>query len=133
MVGFIIAIVIFVIGSFIYDSCKQYSTMRSEGGVKTKYAQLIELIMAEDVRIKIYQETNTFISLGVHSVGGARIFYIQQTFGNVNIQLKIKDNPILGNFKMEWTFPESMSQEQMYYQINADFQEKATSQLSRYK
>lgn len=36
--------------------------------------------------------------------------------------MQIKNNPIMGNLKKEWTFPENMDQEDMIININKDME-----------
>ena len=116
----IAVIVVVIIIKFARDSAKQSYDIKSQGGVRKKYATLIELIMSGDSRSKIFQETNTFISVGVSGAAGSTIFYIQQTFGNVTIQYEVKNNPIVGFLKKEWTFPEDMDQNLMWEKMNND-------------
>lgn len=41
--------------------------------------------------------------------------------------MEIKNNPLLGNMKMEWSFPEDMNQEHMIEKINHDIEDKFSS------
>lgn len=133
MVTFIIIVAILIIGKFLYDSHKQSSKIKSEGGVRKKYNVLIEYILSLDSRNKIFQETNTFVSVGISGAAGSQIFYIQETFSVVNIQMKVRNNPLFGNLNMEWKFPESMNQEQMLIKMNNDINKKMQSLIDRYK
>ena len=118
---FIIILVVIMIGKFIYDSSKQSEQVKSEGGMREKYSTLIEYLL-DHPNSRIYQETNTFLSIGVSSAAGSTVYYLQQTYGNITIQMKIKNNPLIGNINMEWTFPESMNQRHMIQKIENDIQ-----------
>lgn len=120
MWGFIITIVVLIILKFLYDTFKQSSKITSEGGVRKKYATLVECFLSAHENSRILQETNTFVSVGVSGMGGSQIFSIYPTYGNVTITMQIKNNPIMGNLKKKWTFPENMDQEDMIFNINKD-------------
>ncbi len=120
---FLIIIAVIVVGiiiKFAADSTKQSSEVKSQGGMRKKYATLINHILSSDPKAKIFQEENTFISAGVSGIAGSTIFYIQQTYGNVTIQYEVKNNPIVGFLKKEWTFPENMDQDLMWERMNND-------------
>ena len=129
MWGFIITIVVLIILKFLYDTFKQSSKITSEGGVRKKYATLVEYFLSAHENSRIFQETKTFVSVGVSGMG-AQIFSIYPTYGNVTITMQIKNNPIMGNLKKEWTFPENMDQEDMIININKDI-EKFMSDFSK--
>ena len=46
--------------------------------------------------------------------------------------MEIKDNPLLGNMKMEWSFPEDMNQEHMIEKIDQDIEDKFSSLANIY-
>ncbi|MCH5308364.1 MAG: hypothetical protein J1E58_00780 [Prevotella sp.] len=133
MVTFIILVIILIVGKFLFDSMQQSDKMKSEGGVRKKYKVLVDSLLAADPRNKIFQETNTFVSVGISGVAGSQIFNIQATFGTVTIQMKVSNNPLLGNINMEWQFPESMNQEHMLMKMNDDINKKMQSLMERYQ
>ena len=122
MWGFIITLVVLIILKFLYDTFKQSSKITSEGGVRIKYATLIEYFLSAHENSRVFQETNTFVSVGVSGMGGSQIFSIYPSYGNITITMQIKNNPIMGNLKKEWTFPEHMNQEDMIININKDME-----------
>lgn len=124
MITFIIVVVVFIVIKFIYDSVKQSNDIASQGGVRRKYSVLINHILSGHENAKIFQETNTFVSVGVSGIAGSTVFFIQQTYGNVTIQYKVKNNPILGEMNKEWTFPENMDQNLMIRRINEDLEKE---------
>lgn len=123
----------YLIVRFAIDSAKQSRNMKSRGGVREKYSILINHILAQDPRIKIFQETSTFVSVGISGIAGSQVYYIQQTFSTVTIQMKIKDNPLLGSFSIEWNFPENMNQQEMINKINSDVETKTKSIIEKYQ
>ena len=133
MVMFIIIVAVLIIGKFLFDTQRQSSKIKSEGGVRNKYKVLIDYILSLDSRCKIFQETNTFVSVGISGIAGSQVFYIQPTFGTVTIQMKVRNNPLFGNLNMEWTFPESMNQEHMFIKMNDDINKKIQSLTERYQ
>ena len=130
MWGFIITLVVLIILKFLYDTFKQSLKITSEGGVRIKYATLIEYFLSAHENSRVFQETNTFVSVGVSGMGGSQIFSIYPSYGNITITMQIKNNPIMGNLKKEWTFPEHMNQEDMIININMDI-EKFMSDFSK--
>ena len=124
---FIIVLVSFIIIKFIYDSVKQSSKVKSEGGIRKKYSVLIDHLLSGHERCRILQDTNTFVSVGIIGPAGSQIYHIYPSYGNVSIRMEIKNNPIYGNIKMEWTFPENMDQEEMIQNINQGIKTKFSS------
>ena len=127
----IIVIVVFIIGKFVYDSIKQSGEMKAQGGVRTKYAHLIQLLLDSDPRARIIQETNTFVNVGISGPAGAQSFFLQQTFGKLTVQIVIKNNPLLGDMTIERTFPENMDQDEMSKELMKTQQSEIKKRLSR--
>lgn len=132
MWGFIITIFILIVIKFIYDTSKQSSKIKSEGGVRKKYALLVDHFLSGHERCRIIQNDNTFVSVGVTGPAGSQIYYIYPSYGNVTIRMEIKNNPLLGNMKMEWRFPENMDQEHMIEKINHDIEQHFMSLTNKY-
>ncbi|MBR5957060.1 MAG: hypothetical protein IKZ99_01710 [Salinivirgaceae bacterium] len=120
MLTIVIAIVLLIVGKFIYDLANQSQEVASQGGVRKKYAVLIDCILSGHENARIYRNENNFVAVGVSNMAGSTMFYIQQTFGKVTIQCEVKNNPIIGFFKKEWTFPEDMDQYLMWQKMNND-------------
>lgn len=123
MLGFIITLVVLILIKFIYDSAKQSGKIKSEGGIRNKYSILINHLLEGHPDCRIYQETNTFVSVGVSSAAGSTMYYIFPSYGNVTIRMEIKNNPLLGNVNKEWKFPENMNQEDMMFKISSDIEQ----------
>ena len=117
----IITIVIFIIGLFLYDTSKQSTQIKKEGGMRIKYRDLITYIISQDSKTRIFQETSNSITVGVSNIGGTTLFILTQTYGKLTVQWKV-DNPIFGKHSMEWDFPEYGDQETMMARIMNDLE-----------
>jgi hypothetical protein len=124
---FIIILILFFVGRFIYDTAKQSEKISREGGIRRKYSVLINHLLEGRPDCRILQEDNTFVAVGVCGAAGSTVYYIYPSYGNVSIKMEIKNNPLLGDMKMEWRFPESMSQERMIEKINSDLEQRFMS------
>lgn len=126
---FIIIILVCIVIKFIYDTSKQSEQVQKEGGIRTKYAVLVDYFLSGDKRCRILQNDNTFVSVGVTGPAGSQIYYIYPSYGSVSIKMEMKNNPLFGHLKMEWTFPEEMDQYKMIDKINQDLEVKFSSIL----
>ena len=89
------------------------------------------MILDSDKRIRIIQETNTFVNVGISGPAGAQSFLLYQTFGKLTVQIVIKNNPLLGNFKIERSFPENMDQEEIMKELIIAQNEEIQNKLNR--
>ncbi len=124
---FIIIVVVLIIGKFLFDTAKQSSSIKDQGGIRQKYSILINNFLQGHERSRILQSSNTFVAVGVQGAPGSQIFYVFPTYGKVTIRMEMKNNPLWGNMKMEWVFPENMDQNLMIEKINIDIATKFTS------
>lgn len=124
VVKIILIVVGFIFLRFIIDAIGQSSDMKKQGGARQKYAKIVDYILSSHPDSKIFQQTNTLVVVGVQGVAGSQVFYIQKTFSVVNIQMKVRNNPLWGNIEMEWNFPEDKDQDQIISQINSDIKKK---------
>ena len=132
MLKFIIIVVLFFIGKFIFDSLNQSKEMKILGGIRKKYSKLVQTLLEADPRAKVIQETDTFMNIGVSGPAGAQSFLLQQTFGYLTIQIVVKNNPLLGDMKIERSFPEGMDQELMMAELMETQQKEVMSKINRY-
>lgn len=116
----IIILLAFIVIRFIYDTVKQSAKIKNEGGVRNKYAILINHFLSGHKQSQIFQDDNTLVSVGVMGIAGSQIYFISPAYGNVSIRMEIKNNPLFGNTKMEWLFPENMDQSLMIEKIDHD-------------
>lgn len=121
----IIAIVIFIAFKLGSTSGQVVGSVNSSGGMRAKYAKLLENILGGHKDSKIFVETRTYIRAGVSNYGGTTLFHIQQSTGNkVIIQYEVKDNPVVPSYQLEWTFPDDMDQDEMMAVMAMDIQKK---------
>ena len=121
----IIAIVIFIAFKLGSTSGQVVGSVNSSGGMRAKYAKLLENILGGHKDSKIFVETRTYIRAGVSNYGGTTLFHIQQSTGNkVIIQYEVKDNPVVPSYQLEWTFPDDMDQDEMMAVMAMDMQKK---------
>lgn len=112
----IIAIVIaYRIGS---KSGEMISSSINAGGMRVKYAKLLEHILNGHPESKIVVETRTYLRAGVSNYGGTTMFHIQQNVGGtVLIDYEVSNNPAVPSFTLHYSFPDTMDQDEMYDRI----------------
>lgn len=117
VIGFIGA---FILVRFIIDLIIQSKKMKAQGGARQKYSKIVDYILSSHNDSKIFHQDNTSVVVGVQGIAGSQVFYITKTFDVVNIQMKVKNNPLCGNIEREWKFPENMNQEKIIEQMKRD-------------
>jgi len=121
----IIAIVIFIAFKVGSTSGQVVGSVNSSGGMRVKYAKLIENILGGHKDSQIFVETRTYIRVGVSNYGGTTLFHIQQSTGNkVIIQYEVKNNPVVPSYQLEWIFQDDMDQDEMMAVMAMDIQKK---------
>lgn len=118
----VVVVIAFKLGS---TSGQVIGSVNSSGGMRVKYAKLLNNILSGHKDSKIFAETRTYIKAGVSNYGGTTLFHIQQSTGNkVIIQYEVKNNPVVPSFQLTWTFPDDMDQDEMRNVIVLDIQRK---------
>lgn len=121
----VIVVVVFIAFKLGSTSGQVVGSVNSSGGMRVKYAKLLENILGGHKGSKIFVETRTYIRAGVSNYGGTTLFHIQQSTGNkVIIQYEVKDNPVVPSYQLEWTFPDNMDQDEMMAVMAMDIQKK---------
>lgn len=121
----VVAVVAFIAYKLGSTSGQVVGSVNSSGGMRVKYAKLIENILGGHKDSQIFVETRTYIRVGVSNYGGTTLFHIQQSTGNkVIIQYKVKNNPVVPSYQLEWTFPDDMDQDEMMAVMAMDIQKK---------
>lgn len=115
---------------FARDSFKQSDKVTKEGGMRKKYSVIVNWLL-EDENARIVNETSTAIMIGKKGYSGS-IFDIVQTFDTVTIQCKL-NNMVLGNHKLEWSFPEYGDQREMIKRIENDVSIYTNNVMSKFK
>lgn len=121
----VIAIVVFIAFKLGSASGQVVGSVQSSGGMRVKYAKLLDNILGGHKDSQIFVETRTYIRAGVSNYGGTTLFHIQQSTGNkVIIHYEVKDNPVVPSYQLEWTFPDNMDQDEMMVIMAMDMQKK---------
>ena len=86
---------VYIIIRFVIDSNEQSSEMEKSGGMKVKYATLIDGLLQQVPNIKIQKETPTCIELSanfmVEGMSGTYYVFINHLFNNkLNVQIWVK-------------------------------------------
>lgn len=124
----IVAIIVFIAFKIGSTSGQVVGSVNNSGGMRVKYARLLENILGGHKDSKVFVETRTYLRAGVSNYGGTTLFHIQQSTGNkVIIQYEVKDNPAVPAFQLEWVFPDDMEQNEMMVVISNDIQKKMVS------
>lgn len=124
----IVAIIVFIAFKIGSTSGQVVGSVNNSGGMRVKYARLLENILGGHKDSKVFVETRTYLRAGVSNYGGTTLFHIQQSTGNkVIIQYEVKDNPAVPAFQLEWVFPDDMDQNEMMVVISNDIQKKMVS------
>lgn len=124
----IVAIIVFIAFKFGSTSGQIVGSVKNSGGMRVKYARLLENILGGHKDSKVFAETRTYIRAGVSNYGGTTLFHIQQSTDNkVIIQYEVKDNPAVPAFQLEWVFPDTMDQDEMMVVMGSDIQKKMVS------
>ena len=114
----IIAAVVFIAFKIGNKSGEMVSSSTNAGGMRIKYAKLLECILSGHQDSKIVVETRTYIRAGVSNYGGTTMFHIQQSTGNtVLIDYEVSHNPAVPSFTLHFSFPDNMDQDEMYDRI----------------
>ena len=121
----VIAVVVFIAFKLGSTSGQVVGNVNSSGGMRIKYAKLLDNILGGHKDSQIFVETRTQIRAGVSNYGGTTLFHIQQSTGNkVIIQYEVKNNPVIRPFQLEWTFPDDMDQDEMMIRMGTDIQRR---------
>lgn len=124
----VVAVIVFIAFKIGSTSGQVVGSVNNSGGMRVKYARLLENILSGHKDSKVSVETRTYLRAGVSNYGGTTLFHIQQSTGNkVIIQYEVKDNPAVPAFQSEWVFPDDMDQDEMMVVISNDIQKKMVS------
>ena len=97
----------------------------AHGGMREKYNVLVERLLSSHPNMAVLTETRTFMDIGMNNPDGFSHFYFQQLSKNaIMIQFELKGDPTIPDFKIDWTFNDSLDQEMMLLKIFTDLQRK---------
>lgn len=123
-------VILIIIGAiFIFKFGKRtdetVGRVSSDGGMRLKYSKLLNHILQGHKDCKVLLETRTYIRAGVSNYGGTTMFHIQQCPNNtVMIDYDVSNNPVVPDFSLRFTFPDTMNQDEMMEQIGLGVQRK---------
>lgn len=123
-------VILIIIGAiFIFKFGKRtgetVGRVSSDGGMRLKYSKLLNYILQGHKDCKVLLETRTYIRAGVSNYGGTTMFHIQQCPNNtVMIDYDVSNNPVVPDFSLRFTFPDTMNQDEMMEQIGLGVQRK---------
>ena len=128
---FLILIVIFIVIHFAKDSYNESEKVVKESGIRTKYKTLIDNFADPSSGMKILKETNKYICVGMTNSSGSISFHFQHTFRQIDVTFEM-NNMFVGNHKLEWSFPESMNQQEMIEQIETRIRQYMDNVTSKF-
>lgn len=123
MIWVIIVIIIgVIIFFFLRDRDKMLnSQVDGHGGMKQKYSQLIEW-MLNDPKAKLVKVSRDHVQISCVMQSTATHFFITETFSGVEIDWKAHLG-IMGNHKLTWKFPSSISDDDIILKIGTDLED----------
>lgn len=121
----IVAVIVFIAFKIGSTSGQVVGSVNNSGGMRVKYARLLENILGGHQDCKIFAATRTYIRVGVANYAGTTLYHIQQSTENkVIIHYEVKDNPVVPSIQLEWVFPDDMDQDEMMIIMGTDVQKK---------
>ena len=124
----IVAVIVFIAFKIGSTSGQVVGSVNNCGGMRVKYARLLENILSGHKDSKVFVETRTYLRAGVSNYGGTTLFHIKQSANNqVKVTYEIKNNPVCPNFTIEYNFPDDMDQDLMMDSIGNGIQNKMKS------
>lgn len=134
MSGILLLILVIVgicVFPFIKDSMQETNRVVKEGGIYNKYKTLIDNFIDPGSGMNVIQKTNKYMCVGMKNNTGSIVFHFQHTFKRINVTFEMR-NVFIGNHKLDWDFPETMSQTDMIKHIEnrtRQYMNNVTSQL----
>lgn len=129
---FVIIIVIIVIFNFAKDSYNENDKLVKQGGMRVKYRTLIDNFIDPDSGLDVVKETNNYVCVGTQNAAGSIAFHFQHSFNKITVTFEMK-NLFIGNHKLDWTFPETMDQQQMIDRIESGTRQYMDNVSSTFK
>ena len=99
ILSLIIAVVVYLIGMFIYDNVKQSIQMKKQGGVAKKYAGLIQLLLSSQYA-EIIQKTNTYVNIYDNDLGCPKSYQLMQSWGKLMVRIEYKPKSVIREIRL---------------------------------
>ena len=120
MMWFVIgAIVIFVFAKFFWDRRKLELSIKDRGGMLVVYKELVDLLLADHPKSKIFRQTSSYICIGVADNFTVTLFDILENFKVITITYRIKSR-FWGKHRLVWEFDKKEDPEFILFKINSD-------------
>lgn len=107
----IVVIITFFISRFLWDYFRQNQEVSRQGGMSTKYQELIGLLSGSS--LKRQNVSKNSITYSGKVAYGTMFFTLTQTFGKVTVEWG-NENSMLGRHSRKWIFDENDNQRGMY-------------------
>jgi len=130
MVVAIIIFIVVIIGWFLIDRNRMIVKLKNEGGIRSKYRELIDLMLAGHPNNKIFREDSTSLDLGVSSFGTSTTFTLLMAFKTITISYHVRSE-IFGNHSLKWDFGANDNQEFMFRYISKDIEKYFENNISK--
>ncbi|EKF56865.1 hypothetical protein I215_01585 [Galbibacter marinus] len=112
----VLAIIAFL---FFKDKGEENKRIAKQGGVKQKYGILINYILSSHPQMEVQKLNTDSITMAVIEPGVRTEFSIRHGFESVSVFWR-HYSAGFGNHRLNWTFPEFQSQEEMINEIEGD-------------
>ena len=131
-VTFIIVVIIIIAINFFKDSYKENDKLVKEGGIYKKYQTLIDNFVVPEEGFNVVSKTNNYICVAMRNSTGSIVFHFQHMYSEINVTFEM-NNILIGKHKLEWNFPETMSQTEMIKQIESRIRQYSDNISSNFK
>ncbi len=113
------AVVLYLLIRAMISFMHQRRILKSEGGMRTKYAEIVNWVFSEYPGAQIVKEKTMILCIGARAMSGKTVYWLTKTARTVTIQYQYSSG-MGGDVELEWTFPEQMAQSEMIAQMNQD-------------
>ena len=121
----ILVIVVFLVAQFFISRNQKQNMIARQGGMRTKYRDLIINLLSLNSTSRIVEEGKDYITIRATGATGYVDFELLQNANYLSVKW-ISVNTVFGKHSMKWEFPEYSNQDKMVERIEYD-----TSQYTR--
>ena len=101
---FVILVVVVVVIKFAKSSIVETDKIVKEGGMRIKYKTLIDNFIDPSSGMKIIEETNKYVCVGMKNTSGSVVFHFQHTFNQIDVTFEMKKH-LYWQSQIELVFP----------------------------
>ena len=129
----ILAILAWIAFRFFSDLNAEGKKVKEAGGMRKKYAILVDYVLSGHSDCRIISESSTDIIVGATGMSGSTTFQIIQSFNEtVIIKYEVK-SIVWGNHSLDWTFNESIGQQAMIETMKRDIETQMKEIIQKYQ